>query len=451
MSRKLTPFKNNRLISLALSPLIAAPYSIVASSLVGAPFLSLVMINTVTIFLIFKAIEIIKTPSLRLIFVVVATLKLFLVLINAQFKTVPFTGTDWTSYDSMARRAIEASGTIVDLYNNSFDLFVFLVACIYSVFGENINQIFFYLIPFSFLTFRYVYKTVMLITKSERRASIAGLLVLAWPANIVFSISVLRESFIQLLTAMSFYHFTRYVKNKSGLLKSYLFGFFASLTHSGLVTVPLAYTYVLLQRQKNKPYNMLNVRSIMTTGLVALVLTLTPFWGSIGKQLSGIQSATDITNTLETKSAALGNASTNYINSVPEDIGSLLLSLPYRLVMFTLSPFLWQISDIGTAIAFVIDAIPTFMLAVSFIFIFRNRRKFNKIGQNIIVTAAVCTILTLSVFSIGTNNYGTAMRHRTKILPILLVTVASFGSMYERRLSVNKSLVSRARDKKEAN
>lgn len=441
-----TFFDNNRIIALILSPLIAILYSIVASSLVNAPLLSLFLVNTVTIYLILSNLEMIKTPSSRLIFIIVSALKLVLVLINAQYKSVPFTGTDWSNYDAMARSTIENSATIIDMYNNSFDLFVFVVSCIYSVFGENINQIFFYMIPFSFLTFRYVYKTVIMITKNEKRASIAGLLVLTWPANLVFSVSVLRESFIQLLVAVSFYNFVRYIKKGYGLLIGYLFGIFASLTHSGLIAVPLTYTYMVLQRQGNKAYRVFSVWSIVITGLVLALVMFTPFWGSIGKQFGNIHSADDITGTLEVKGAALSDANTSYIDSSSESIGSLLLSFPYRLTMFVFSPFLWQVRDGGTAIAFIVDSIPTLLLITSFIIIFKNRKWFSRSNQNIIVSAMVCVVVTFTIFSLGTNNYGTAMRHRTKILPIAIVTVTAFGSIYGAHFSTNRALVRSSKD-----
>lgn len=444
MDRERNFFDNNRVISLILSLIISAVYSALASSLVGAPFLSLFVVNIITIYLILSSLEIIKTPSLRTIFIIISILKLILVLINAQLKTIPFTGTDWLNYDAMARSAIENSSTAIELYNNSFDLFVFVISCIYSVFGENINQIFFYIIPFSFLTFKYTYKTVITITKNEKRASTAGMLVLAWPVNIIFSVSILRESLIQLLVAVSFYSFVRYIKRGAGLFIAYLFGILTSLTHSGLVAIPLSYTYVLLQRQKDKVYKILSLRSAIITIMVVILVMLSPLWGEVGKHFSNIKSTNDITNILEVKDEALSGANTNYISNNSGNFGSLLASLPYRLTMFTFSPFPWQVRDGGTAIAFIINFIPTLLLLGGFIFTFRNRGKLSKSNQNIITTSMICIVFVFIIFSIGTNNYGTAMRHRSKVLPIMLIVATSYITVRGNKIKMNPLLTKKS-------
>ena len=115
--------------------------------------------------------------------------------------------------------------------------------------------------------------------------------------------------------------------------------------------------------------------------------------------------------------ASTGTGRTVYLtNLVPTNLIQFILYLPIRILYFLFAPFIWMVG--GTADIFVLVDGGLYLILV--FFACRDLKALEpKIKKAVLIYFFAFSV----VFSIGTTNYGTAMRHRHKIL-WLVVAVA---------------------------
>ena len=91
-----------------------------------------------------------------------------------------------------------------------------------------------------------------------------------------------------------------------------------------------------------------------------------------------------------------------------------------------MSPFPWQVYDFETIISLFVDGFLRYIIIYFLIKIFLSIKKESSRDKNIIVSLFLIIIITNIIFSLGVNNYGQAMRHRTKTLPVEIVLIFSY-------------------------
>ena len=97
----------------------------------------------------------------------------------------------------------------------------------------------------------------------------------------------------------------------------------------------------------------------------------------------------------------------------------LLLLVP-KLFYFLFSPFPWDISKFKHVIG-MLDGVVYIMLFLS---IYSHRKDIKSNPQALLLLVFV--IFLSLVFSIAVGNFGTGLRHRSKIVPIIIVIAAPF-------------------------
>ena len=98
---------------------------------------------------------------------------------------------------------------------------------------------------------------------------------------------------------------------------------------------------------------------------------------------------------------------------------------PIRIIFFYLTPFIWMISTVGDLVG-LLDALLLFFLiyySIKSLYVTAGKQK------NLIKGLLIAFIVISIVFSWGTSNYGTAIRHRQKML-VLLIPLASLSLKY---------------------
>ena len=97
----------------------------------------------------------------------------------------------------------------------------------------------------------------------------------------------------------------------------------------------------------------------------------------------------------------------------------LLLLIP-KLFYFLFSPFPWDISKFSHILG-LLDG----MVFIMLFFSIYSHRKYIKSNPQALILLVFVVFLSL-IFSIAVGNFGTGLRHRSKILPIFIVIVAPF-------------------------
>lgn len=410
-------------------------YTFVASRLADVSFISIFPANVllfVTFCIYFKDFN--GAKKYQLICILLFVVDLILIIYNSVNRNLPFTGVDWSNYDYFAKDALAKGGNIFGIFQNSLDLFTACIATIYKFFGANITIIYFYILPLSFIVSHYLYKTVFLITKDKKRSMLFSIIVLLMPVNFIFSLSVLREIPIQCVSMVSLYFFAGYMfgEKKHGLLLALLFAVLATLMHSGMIAILVVYFYVSAQKKLFKNVKILRISTFVFAAILILLVSL-PIFSPLTKRFNMSGGLEGITNSISAQNNVLigYGATTNYVESAPGNIWELILSLPYRIIMFVIAPLPWQINSGGTLVAFFADAIFRYYVVFKVIKAMFRISKYSTKNREAIDTTFMVVVLFDLVFCLGTTNYGTAMRHRAKMLPFEL-TIIAISDMEER-------------------
>jgi hypothetical protein len=123
-------------------------------------------------------------------------------------------------------------------------------------------------------------------------------------------------------------------------------------------------------------------------------------------------------------------ANTTYLYHIPTTVEAFITQIPYRFIMFTLSPLPWQVYDIPTFIAWLFDGIfQLFFFFKIIILLFDNhpRSRFGRETKRVVLLVFFCVNF---IFALGTADYGTAIRHRAKIFPMMMIF---FTPVFEKR------------------
>ncbi len=132
------------------------------------------------------------------------------------------------------------------------------------------------------------------------------------------------------------------------------------------------------------------------------------------------------------------------VNFLPHSYLSFILQTPIRMLYFLFSPFLWQLHSLKDMVG-LFDSIMYLVLILSFVLEMKNFKKFNNKYKEILIFSAILLFFMIFFFAWGVSNTGTALRHRTFLLFVLipvathnLVNVANKIFKFKLKLISNK-------------
>lgn len=365
-------------------------------------------------------------------YAVTLAVKLALLVYQIQFKNLPMSGVDWRFYHQFGvLLATQANGDVGQIITSGFDLFTRLTAVVYSAFGADPEQMYFFVFITSLLTFRYIYGAAEILLKDEVAARRVALLFMIWPNEIVLSVTFLREMPIQMLVAASLYYFLRFWNGKGPQHLALAVGLSlaATLMHSGVIAVPVAYAYLAIRAKDRAGLQVVRTAAFAAVAVLFLSSPMAePLLAKFG-DLSD-PSTIDLGGTGGTEALS---ATTYYLNP---DLGDApLIQLPYRFAMFALSPLPWQATTTGTAIAVLIEGLPRLFMVYMLVVCFRRCRTGKPRHDVLLVCLLLTIVVSYVIFSLGVSTYGSAMRHRAKFFPIeiILVYAAATASLVGQR------------------
>jgi len=120
---------------------------------------------------------------------------------------------------------------------------------------------------------------------------------------------------------------------------------------------------------------------------------------------------------LSTSERATYGGSSYYGGTTTESWGQAVVQLPGRTTLFMFSPLPWTVRS-STQVIGLLDGL-IWMLMV-FALVKYRRRIWEDPASRLLL---VFVILGVVVYALGTTNAGTALRHRTKVIPVLLPLV----------------------------
>ncbi len=361
----------------------------------------------------------------------ILVVKLILTTINANYPgVIPLSGIDGFGYYGGAVGILTRyPGSFFGIFQSDDTFFCKITAGVFYFFGINIFYMYYFVCFCSLIAFKYMVLMAKEMTEDDELAQKCGILFLVWPVLLMHASTFLRENQCNLLFILSFHNFVLFVKNHKpvNFASAIFWAVLAAMTHSGMIALVICYCIFGSMVSKSGEIKFSPVKIVFGFMLI-LGLMSSSFSDSMTEKFKGAedaQSVEEFTNMVSTEQAA--EAATMYISGTPSNPIKLLLLEPYLLLMFIFSPLPYQVHSVGQGISFLIESIPQFLIVrATYLYLVVERQKGTSQIKGYKTMGLWTLLLFYFIFSLGTTCYGTAIRHRSKITPMLLV----FATMY---------------------
>ena len=381
-----------------------------------------------------------RYPGLKLIIWIALIIRMLTALFNEFILKLPDTNADAGRFE--AKTWFYSQMPVVE-FINSFNsdskayTFTWFLSVFYRILGrstlllESINII------ASLFCILLVYKISLLISEDVRKSLQSALLFTVFPSIILYNVIILREIYIVLFLLNSSYFILKWIYTKHLKFAIYSLLNFIPLyyLHGGLMVGALVFLLlILLISIKESIHCFMNNKILIPQvilicsfffGLLFFVGNLSqlylPYFGDFNNifTLSRIFFQAEVTNT---------GGSVYPVWLIPDSLSSFFLLIFPRLIYFLFSPFIWDIRAINHLIGLVDGIMITFL----FYWIIKGMvlKKLNKFVSILLIIL----IPLLITYSWGVGNFGTALRHRSKFIPIFI----AISTLYVPKITLTK-------------
>ena len=261
-----------------------------------------------------------------------------------------------------------------------------------------------------------------------------------FPQNIIFSSILLREALIQFFFVYSLLFFTKWLmsNNRINMFKTIFFVLLSSLFHPGMIASLLVYGFMFLFLDVKKySFNYSFKRKTLLVLFCGFTFALIAYNISIlNGKFSFLISDTNLSllEKYESNSGIEEGGATYLRNYKINSIVDFIILVPLRLIYFVFSPMPYDVRGVGDLAAIILDS--SFYYFLVYIIV-RSRKIIKDNIFRIFPKIFFILFLTVSIgFALGTENSGTAMRHRSKIFPALIIVVVFMESIKQNRRSI---------------
>ena len=250
----------------------------------------------------------------------------------------------------------------------------------------------------------------------------AMLVVVLLPDLIIFSGILLREAWIEFFVAASLFYFIRWFKNGSSinLLLSVFMVLLAAVMHSGVIGLLMGYVIAFLTYNPKKQKVHFSVSAIVSLILLSgIMILLMNYSGMFTSKFAKYdfddpEAFVELTN-------KTGRGNSAYLTWIKADnVTQSLLFIPLKMFYFLFSPLPTEWRGINDIIGFCIDGLVYLWLCIC-IYRLSHLRGLEKSLKRFLL---ISLLITVFIYAYGTSNAGTSMRHRAKIMPLIILTYA---------------------------
>ncbi len=305
-----------------------------------------------------------------------------------------------------------------------------VIGWFYSLFGRTPLLAQFINVLLGTLLVFFIYKITLTLFERKRTAHIASLISAFFPVLALYSAITMRELVIVFPFALSFYFFSLWLKKGrfKRIILSFLFIFVSSLSHGAMILIAASYFFFFLfYKPLKKRWTFFKKESLII--LLIFLISFSIFFSFFRSKIPSPQDFSP--ERLERQVTRATRDRAAYLEGLyPESYTDIVLQTPVRIVYFFFSPMrVEQRQDIFGAF----DAFLYFSLFIlSFLVLLKLWKKNKETCLAFLFTLAIFAI----VFSWGVSNYGTAIRHRQKIVFLLII----FSSFYITKIYEKNSL-----------
>lgn len=265
-----------------------------------------------------------------------------------------------------------------------------------------------------------IYKILVLLSVSPNVTKTIVAIAAFFPNSMVMSAIFLREIIPTFFVAVSLLYFIQWYI-RGGYIRvilSMVMLAFAAVFHSGVIGIFVGYAFFYLFYKKDQNRFSFDFQTIVGFVLVGgfAFMASTQF----GDALFGkFESANELEDIYEEANSRLGNSAYltgMEINNLPQ----LVVYGPIKMFYFLTSPLPMNWRGGMDIFTFVFDSSLYF---ITLWYIWKNWRFFRE--RKMLIIGLIITLIGVAfIFGIGVGNAGTAVRHRQKIIPLMLILLA---------------------------
>lgn len=262
-----------------------------------------------------------------------------------------------------------------------------------------------------------------------------------YPQNIILSSILLREALIQFFFIYSVFFFSKWLmtNDRLNMFATILFALLCSVFHSGMFITLLIYGFMFLFVEVSTYSFTFSFKRLtlffLFCGLSFTIIANDP--SVLNDKFSILQASESDLSIIETYQAKSGieEGGSNYLQNFEiNSAANLLTFIPLKFIYFIFSPMPFDVRGIGDITAILIDSSFYYYLMIKII---RSRKFIESNFFRILPKIFFILFLVVSLgFALGTENSGTAMRHRAKIFPSLLMVVIFIESIKANKKSI---------------
>jgi len=265
----------------------------------------------------------------------------------------------------------------------------------------------------SIILFYFVIKLVW----GEKISNKATWVFVFFPSHILYSSVILRESFAIMFFIASLYIFFRGYKNNNMFLLIFSLSliFISFLFHQSFIACLFIYLVFIIYKMCSSFFSRSSIEKLIFIPCIFIFLYFIYFSFFDNVMIAKIPNIKEIFSSefwiMQNMSRSFGNAKfPDFFNN-----NNVFILLPIKIIYFLFSPFLWDISSPKHLIG-IVDSFLYFYLC------FNISKNSNVLFKSPLSKILIIILIPMIIFlTLSTSNFGTAIRHRLKILPLLLL------------------------------
>jgi len=352
----------------------------------------------------------VNDPVLRNIIIIAFALRIGLALVNAFIFNLPDSTADAVGFERKGWMCAQAwnMGLEVNIPTHAHHIYPKIIGVIYFVFGRVPLLVQFVNVVLGVFIVYYVYKIIIEFGATKRSAQIGSVITALFPTLCLYSAITLRENFVSFFAIVSVFCFLKWLNRGtiSKLVLAVAFLLLSSAQFGGMIVIGAVYAiFFIFYEAKIKKWRLVSKQSFL--GIFIVVIGIMLFWYFLINKIPGDLRLVFSPDYMGGRVTVAARGSAAYlVGFTPNSILDIIIQSPVRIVYFLLAPFPWMISKPGQLLG-LLDAFLYLVLVFYSIRGLKYLKKYNNPAW-------------------GTSNFGTAIRHRQKIVG-LIIAVSSLG------------------------
>lgn len=392
--------------------LMTLPFTILTKFLIIL-ILVVIVIRTISLIAFHRSQKII------LILLVALILRLGLALFHVYIAPLPDSQADDLAFEQVgwnfAQRLQEGLPIELPAYGGLYSAFIGFIYYIFGRFSFLIQIINVFVGVFIIFN---IYRIGTFLW-GERFGQRAAWISTFFPTLILYAAITRRETFILYFLTLSLYYLLKW--HSKGKMKFFIFSslliFLGGILHSVLTLGLLVHGYLVLKRWFKECMLRRHAKCcirVTASGLIILVIAGGILMSGVGlhQKFGNISTLDDVMHLQEYRAKGRAIYLGNLTLAKPIDI---IWHLPIRIIYFLFTPFPWMASSLVDLIGFADVAFYIVLMICAW------KRRSNWLYAKRALPLMLMFLILLAIFAMGSSNYGTAIRHRIKIVPMLII------------------------------